>query len=86
MQQRHEKLKKKWEAQFRAADLDQSKGLSLAEARKAGLPAAILDHFNDIDVDHDGQLTPQELMAVYEKRLASQRNAGSAQAPDTQDD
>lgn len=74
MQQRREKLRKKWEKQFHAADIDNSRSLTREEAKKAGLPAAIMDHFEDIDTDHDGQLTPEELMAAYEKRLDAQKN------------
>jgi Ca2+-binding EF-hand superfamily protein len=78
MQQRREKLREKWEAQFRAADTDNSGSLSRDEVRKAGMPAAILDHFDDIDTNHDGQLTPEELMAAYEKRLDAQKGAPKA--------
>jgi Ca2+-binding EF-hand superfamily protein len=74
MQQRRDQLKKKWEQQFRAADADNSGSLTREEAKKAGLPAAIMDRFDDIDSDHDGQLSPEELMAAYEKRLEAQKS------------
>ena len=73
IQQHREKLRKKWEEQFRAADTDNSRSLSREEAESGGLPASIRDHFEDIDTDHDGQLTPEELMAAFEKRLDAQK-------------
>lgn len=80
LQQRRDKLKQKWEARFRAADTDNNRELTLEEAKKGGLPAAILDHFDEIDADHNGQLSPEELIAVYEKRLDAQKVQTPAKA------
>lgn len=72
LEQRREMLRQKWEAQFRAADADGDRLLTREEAQKAQLPPALVDHFADIDTDRDQKLSPEELMAVYEKRLAQQ--------------
>ncbi|HWU69245.1 MAG TPA: EF-hand domain-containing protein [Stenotrophobium sp.] len=86
MQQRRQRLHDKWEQRFRAADTDHSRTLSRAECVKAGLPASIIDNFDRIDANHDGQLSPEELIAVYEKRLQAQRSepvaAGTPSAMD----
>ncbi|MGH8541506.1 MAG: hypothetical protein ACRETW_13515 [Stenotrophobium sp.] len=74
LQQRREKLKEKWEKQFRAADTDNSGTLTREECIKAGLPQSLIDHFDEIDTNHDGVLTPQELMSMYEKRLQAQES------------
>jgi Ca2+-binding EF-hand superfamily protein len=73
LEQRREKLKEKWEAQFRAADADGSGSLTLAEATAAKLPDSLLNHFAEIDADRNGGLTPEELWTVHEKRLQQQR-------------
>lgn len=72
LEQRREMLKQKWEAQFRAADTDADRLLTLMEAQQAQLPPALVDNFAEIDTDEDQKLSPDELMAVYEKRLAQQ--------------
>ena len=74
MQQRRDKLHQKWEQRFRAADTDNSRTLSREECIKAGLPSSIIDNFDKIDTNHDGVLSPEELMAVYEKRLQAQES------------
>ncbi|MGH8461360.1 MAG: hypothetical protein ACRESS_07120 [Stenotrophobium sp.] len=85
MQQRREQLRQKWEKQFRAADTDHSRTLSHEECIKAGLPAAIIDNFDKIDANHDGVLSPEELMAVYEKRLQVQESTPQAAAQSVPD-
>lgn len=86
LQQRRQRLHDKWEQRFRAADADDSRTLSRAECVKAGLPASIIDNFDKIDTNHDGQLSPEELIAVYEKRLQAQdsvpETAGHSQSMD----
>ena len=73
LDQRRERLKQKWEAQFRAADHDGNRLLSQDEIRAAQLPESLLTRFGEIDADHDGGLSPDELWAVHEKRLQAQR-------------
>jgi Ni/Co efflux regulator RcnB len=78
LKQRREKLRQKWEERFKAADTDHNRELTLEEAKKGGLPAAILDHFDEIDTDHNGQLSPEELIDSYEKRLDAQKTPNPA--------
>lgn len=73
LSQRRDRLKHKWEAQFRAADTDGDRLLSRAEIQAGGLPEALSDQFDEIDLDHDKALSPQELWVVHEKRLQAQR-------------
>jgi hypothetical protein len=70
--QRRERLKQKWEAEFRAADTDADRALTRDEMQAGKLPSALLEHFDDIDRDHDGHVTPEELWAVYGKRVDDQ--------------
>lgn len=64
-----EKLKQKWEKIFRAADKDESRSLTLAEAKK-GLPKVLVRRFDKIDLDRDGAITPEELWAMHEREVA----------------
>jgi CubicO group peptidase (beta-lactamase class C family) len=64
-----EKLKAKWEKIFREADKDESRSLTLAEARK-GLPKVLVRRFDRIDLDKDGEITPEELWAMHEREVA----------------
>jgi EF hand len=64
-----EKLKLKWEKIFRTADKDDSRSLTLAEARK-GLPKVLVRRFDKIDLDQDGAITPEELWAMHEREVA----------------
>jgi hypothetical protein len=73
VEQQREKLRRKWEQQFRAADADRSGGLSAAELRAARLPGKLLSQYAEIDTDANGELSPVELLAAREKQLASQR-------------
>jgi hypothetical protein len=70
-----ERLKEKWEAQFKAADADGNRLLSRDEAAAGGLPESLVAHFDEIDLDHDKYLSPQELWTVHDKRLQAQRRA-----------
>ncbi|HUP91114.1 MAG TPA: hypothetical protein VM074_02625 [Solimonas sp.] len=70
---RRERLQQKWEQQFRAADADHSRGLTLAEARAARLPDALVERFAEIDADASGELTPEELWATEKRRLDAQQ-------------
>ena len=65
-----EKLKQKWEQAFRAADKDHSRSLNREEA-KAGLPKVLFRHFDEIDLDASGAITPEELWAMHEREVAA---------------
>ncbi len=56
-------------ARFRAADTDNSRGLSRGEV-EAALPRVLLRHFDDIDTDANGELSPDELVAMREREEA----------------
>lgn len=65
------------ETQFRVADVDRSRGLSRSEV-EAGLPRVLLKHFDSIDADGNGELSPEELIAMREEQ-AKARAARRAQ-------
>lgn len=65
-----EKLKLKWEKVFREADKDESRSLTLAEAKK-GLPKVLVRRFDKIDLDRDGAITPEELWAMHEREISA---------------
>ncbi|HUS25182.1 MAG TPA: hypothetical protein VM369_09545 [Candidatus Binatia bacterium] len=75
------KLRAEWEQRFRAADLDHSRSLDRKEAA-AGLPKVLSRHFDEIDTDHDGGLTPKELWALHqrEERERERRRAERLQS------
>lgn len=64
------------EALFRAADLDNSRSLSRSEV-EAAMPKVIWRHFDEIDLNADAQLTPEELktMAARQEQAREQRRA-----------
>ena len=80
LRQHRERLKEKWEAQFRAADLDANRRLTREEIETSHLPDSLLSRFDEIDTDHDKSLSPEELWSMYEKRLEAQRRP-SAPSP-----
>lgn len=67
-----EKLRKRWELTFRAADKDQSRSLDRVEA-KTGLPKVLFRRFDKIDTDADGVITPEELWAMHEREVAARK-------------
>jgi Ca2+-binding EF-hand superfamily protein len=69
-------LKKQWEERFRAADKDHSRSLDRDEA-KAGLPKVLYKHFDEIDTNHDGVITPEELWAMHEREVAQRKQRRS---------
>jgi hypothetical protein len=73
VEQQREKLRRKWQQQFRAADVDGSGGLSAGELRAARLPGKLLAGFAQIDRDGNGELSPAELLAARERQMAPQR-------------
>ncbi|MEQ1439934.1 EF-hand domain-containing protein [Fontimonas sp. SYSU GA230001] len=73
VEQRRERLRQKREQQFRDADRDQSRSLSRAEIEAAGLPTSLLRHFDEIDTDGDGALSPEELQAMQDRRVRAAR-------------
>ncbi len=56
-------------ARFQAADVDNSRGLSREEIA-ASLPRVLLRHFEQIDTDGNGELSPDELVAMREREAA----------------
>lgn len=70
-------LKKDWEQRFRAADKNHDRKLDRAEA-KAGLPKILYEHFDDIDTNHDGRITPEELWAMHEREVAAREQRRAA--------
>ena len=53
------------EQRFAAADVNHDGRLTLAEAQ-AGMPR-VAAHFNDIDVDHKGYVTVQQIEAMADR-------------------
>jgi len=53
-------------SKLRDADTDGSGGLSFDEAEAAGMQR-LLDHFDQVDADGDGEVTPKELRAAMPK-------------------
>ncbi len=66
-------LKAKWQARFVAADADGNGLLSAAEVAASALPGVIKKHFAEIDTDHDQGLSPDELLALQDRRLQPQK-------------
>ena len=64
------------QAQFRRADVDSSKSLSREEVAN-GLPRIIHARFDEIDLNHDDLLTPDELRALQQRQaeLREERRA-----------
>jgi Ca2+-binding EF-hand superfamily protein len=72
-----EALRQEWEARFRAADKNGDGRLDRAEA-EAGLPKVLFRHFDRIDLDGDGYLTPEELWAMHEREVAERERRRTA--------
>ena len=47
---------------------------------KAGLPKILFEHFDDIDLDHDGRITPEELWAMHEREVVERERRRAARA------
>jgi hypothetical protein len=73
------KLKADWEQRFRAADKDQSRSLDRQEAQ-AGLPKVLVRHFDDIDADHSGSITPEELWAMHQREVVERQKRRETRA------
>jgi hypothetical protein len=71
-------LRTKFDERFKKADANGDGALSRAEAEK-GMPR-LARHFDELDANHDGQVTPDELQAALQKR----RSALPTAAPDRQ--
>jgi hypothetical protein len=71
-------LRAKFEERFKKADANGDGALSRAEAEK-GMPR-LARHFDELDANRDGQVTPDELQAALQKRHGAPRTA----APDKQ--
>ena len=73
------RLKAEWEQRFRAADKDASRSLDRDEAA-AGLPKVLSRHFDDIDTDHSGAITPEELWEMHRREVAEREKRRAARA------
>ncbi|WP_028079570.1 hypothetical protein [Solimonas soli] len=63
------RLAQKREQQFRAADRNGDRALSREELAASDLPRVLLRRFDDIDTDHDGRLSPEELQALEQRQI-----------------
>ncbi|MFT4046868.1 MAG: hypothetical protein QM661_09260 [Solimonas sp.] len=79
---RRARLAQKREVQFRAADRDADRGLTREELAASDLPKVLLRRFDDIDSNHDGKLSPEELQAL-ERRQIRAATAPNALAEET---
>lgn len=66
---RQQQMAEKAKERFAAADLNHDGFLSRDEAQK-GMPR-LADHFDEIDTDHDGQVSTAEILAYLKQRRAS---------------
>jgi hypothetical protein len=66
-------LRAKLEDRFKKADANGNGTLSKAEAEK-GMPR-LARHFDALDTNHDGQLTPDEIQAAVQKHQGGNRRA-----------
>jgi hypothetical protein len=71
-------LRAQFEERFKKADANGDGTLSRAEAEK-GMPR-LARHFDELDANRDGQVSPDELQAALQKRHGAPRTA----APDKQ--
>jgi Ca2+-binding EF-hand superfamily protein len=71
---RREEMKEAVAARFKAADTNADGLLSKDEAT-AGMPR-LASHFDRLDANHDGQLTPEELANARHHAGGKRRNAG----------
>lgn len=60
----------KFDEQFKAADKDGDGALTRAEAESANL-TRIVNHFDQLDANHDGKATRDEIRALIRNRLSS---------------
>jgi Ca2+-binding EF-hand superfamily protein len=68
MEQRREQMKQRFEADFKKADTDGDGALSRAEVEKS-MPRMAKD-FDAIDANKDGKVTPDEIRARMQARMA----------------
>ena len=72
-----DKLKREWEARFRAADADASRSLNRDEAA-AGLPKVLSRNFDKIDTDKSGGITPEELWSMHQREVVEREKRRAA--------
>jgi Ca2+-binding EF-hand superfamily protein len=66
-QQKQPRYLAKFEERFRAADKDGDGALTKEEAKAAGLNR-LVDHFDQVDANHDGKVTIDELRDALRSR------------------
>lgn len=71
------RLKQQWEQRFREADKDRSRSLDRAEAEQ-GLPKILYRNFDQIDLNADRRITPEELWAMHEREVAERERRRAA--------
>ena len=74
MEQRRDQMKQRFEAEFKKADTDGDGALSKAEAEK-GMPRLAKD-FDAVDTNKDGKVTPDEIRARMQARMAEHHHGG----------
>lgn len=60
---------------MKEADTDESGSISKAEAEAAGLDR-LVEHFDELDADGDGEVTKEEMKAAAEKRGGERKGKG----------
>ena len=67
---KHPRYMARFDQQFKAADKDGDGALTKEEAANAGM-SRIVEHFDQIDVNKDGKVTPEEIRGMIRHRVSS---------------
>lgn len=70
----HKEKKEEFAARFKAADKDGDGALTRQEAEAGKMPM-VAKHFDQIDTNHDGKITPEEMQAAR-KNMRGKRGPG----------